>query len=258
MRFGVCTGAEQARLLAQAGYDYIELGVSGALSPEQPEEEVMPALHAALAGTGLAAETYNVLLPGNLKVVGPDTDPVRQGKYLEEAFRRAASLGGQVAVFGSGGSRRIPAGWARAEAQGQAADFLRLCGAAAARHGMAVAVEPLNLSECNFLNSVAEAAALVQEAGHPAVGVLSDLYHVTQDGHSYSETREAPGLRHVHVAGAGRRAPAAEDYEYLRGYFAVLKGRGYDARVSIEGQWDDMASQAAASLAVLRRAWAEA
>ena len=121
---------------------------------------------------------------------------------------------------------------------------------------MQIVIEPLNVTECNILNSVAEGVRLAQAADHPAIRVLSDLYHVDHDRQSYEETREAAALlRHVHVAGLGRRAPAAEDHEFLRGYFAVLKASGYAGRISIEGSWENLGAQASESLAVLRRAW---
>ena len=260
MRFGICTGPENRDALAEAGYDYIELAVAGALRPEQPEEEVMPPLRAAFASFLVKPEAYNVLLPGDLKVVGPEADAARQERYLEATFARAASLGGQVAVFGSGAARGIPAGWALEEARRQVREFLGRGGAAAARHGITIAIEPLNVTECNFINSVAEAVVLAREVNHPAVAVLSDLYHVDHDGQSYAETREAvPLLRHVHVAGAvGRRAPTSEDYEFLRDYLAVVKASGYDGRISIEGGWEDLPRQAPEALDVLRRAWEEA
>ena len=121
---------------------------------------------------------------------------------------------------------------------------------------MTLAIEPLNIAECNFINSVAEAAALAGEAAHSCIAVLSDLYHVTHDGQDYAETRDAmPLLRHVHVAGAGRRAPIDADFAYLRVYFAVLKEEGYSGRISIEANWDNLEEQAAEARQVLQRAW---
>ena len=244
----------------EQAYDYVEWGIASHLKPEQPEEAIMPPLRAALADSRLLPETFNLLLPGDLKVVGPETDPARQERYLETAFRRAQAVGGRLAVFGSGGARGIPSGFSPDEAHAQVIAFLRLCGPAAARHGMEVAIEPLNRTECNHINSVTEGSALAQEVGHPAVGVLSDLYHVTQEEQSYEETRQAaPWLRHVHVAGAqDRRAPVAEDRAFLRPYFAVLKESGYAGRISIEGTWSDLPAQASAALDVLRQAWDEA
>ena len=256
MRFGICTGPENQDALAAAGCDYIELTVSGTLQPEKPDDEVMPPLRAAFAASTLQPEAYNVLLPGDLKVVGPETDAARQERYLETAFARAASLGGRIAVFGSGAARGIPAGWPREDAQRQVREFLRRGGAAAARHGITIAIEPLNVDECNFINSVAEAVALAREVNHPDVAVLSDLYHVDHDGQSYEETRAAaPWLRHVHVAGAGRRAPQPADHAFLRDYLAVVKATGYEGRISIESSWEDQSAQAPEALAVVRRAW---
>ena len=256
MRYGVCAPLEALEIVTAAGYDYIEPPVTGILQPERPDAEIMPPLLEKFAASRLKPETYNLLLPGDLRVVGPETDASRQERYLGTAFGRAASLGGKIAVFGSGGARRVPDGWPRDDAYAQIASFLTLCGDASERHGMTVEIEPLNSSECNILNSVAEALEFVVELGHPAVGVLSDLYHVTYDRQSYQETRDAGAfLRHVHVAGAGRRAPAATDHNYLREYFTVLKDTGYSGRISIECGWDNRDTQAAEALQTLRRAW---
>ena len=217
---------------------------------------MLPALAGQFAAWPLKPEVFNLLLPGDLVVLGPHRDFARQQRYLETAFRRASQLGGQIIVFGSGGARRLPDGLSVSEAHTQMLAFLAACGSAAQRHQMSLAIEPLNRNECNIINSVAEAVALARELGHPAVGVLSDLYHVTHDGQSCAETRDAlPWLRHVHVAGLGRRGPCAADFAYLRGFFAVLKEAGYTGRVSIEASWKDLETQAAEAFEVVRGAW---
>lgn len=256
MRFGICASLADLEVVTAAGYDYIEPPVTALLQPEQPEADIMPPLLTRLAASRLKPESFNLLLPGDLKVVGPEIDPERQTAYLDTAFRRAKMLGGEIAVFGSGGARRLRDGWPQAEASRQITAFLGRCGDAAQRHGMAVAIEPLNSAECNFINSVAEALAFAKEANHPAVAVLSDLYHIAHDGQSYDETRDAASrLRHVHVAGIGRRAPAADDHEFLTGYLSVLKQIGYSGRISIEANWEDLEAQAADALQVLKCAW---
>ena len=256
MRFGICAPLDALQAVTEAGYDYLEPPVTGMLQPERPNSEIMPLLQERFAVSRLKPEAFNLLLPGDLKVVGPDVDAARQQRYLETAFRRAGQIGGQIAVFGSGGARRIPDAWPLEEAHAQVLAFLTRCGDAAGQYGVAVAIEPLNTAECNFINSVSEAAALATELAHPAVGVLSDLYHVTHDSQSYDETRGAVAwLRHVHVAGVGRRAPTAEDRDYLQEYFAVLKDAGYSGRISIEANWDTLGEQAAEARQVLERAW---
>lgn len=260
MRFGVCASLEHLPVLAAAGYDYIESSVAPMLKPEQPEGNVMPGLQASLDGQALTPEAFNVFLPGDLKVTGPDVDPARQERYLASAFSRVAALGGSIVVFGSGGSRNVPDGFSRADAERQITDFLRLAAPLAAAQNVTVVIEPLNTGECNIINSVAEGMNYVRAVNHPNIQVLSDLYHVALEGQSFEETRAAgTSLRHVHVAGAeGRRAPNAEDVDYLAAYFRVLKEMNYAGRVSVEGGWKDLPSQAAETLDVLRRAWERA
>lgn len=257
MRFGVCASFEHLHSLAAAGYDYVEASVAPVLKPEQPEEAILPGLQESLAASSLTPEAFNVFLPGDLKVVGPQVDAPRQERYLTSAFARVASLGGKIVVFGSGGSRNVPEGVDRANAERQIVEFLRRAGPLAAAQNVTVAIEPLNRGECNIINSVAEGMEYVQAVSHPNIQVLSDLYHVALEGQSFEETRAAgPALRHVHVAGAeGRRAPNAEDVDYLTPYFRVLKEMGYDGRVSVEGGWTDLPGQAAETLDVLHRAW---
>ena len=256
MRFGVCAPLQALDALAAAGFDYFEPPVTGLLQPDQPEAGVLPPLLAALSTSQLKPETFNLLLPNDLKVVGPSTDSVRQMLYLEAAFKRAAKLGGKLLVFGSGGARRVPDGWPLEKAHQQVSAFLTTAGTIAGHFGMTIVIEPLNVAECNHINSVREAAALAEEVNHPCVGVLSDLYHITHDSQSYHETRDAARwLRHVHVAGLGRRAPTAADFEYLREYFAVLKAAGYAGCVSIEANWDDLEEQAAEARETTGRAW---
>lgn len=249
MRFGFCASAEQSALIAAAGYDYLEWPLAPMM--EIPTEETV------LAGLKLQPEAFNVFLPGDLKVVGTEVDPARQTRYLESAFARAAALGGKVVVFGSGRSRRVPDGFEREIAERQTIEFLRRCAPPAAAEGITLVIEPLNTGECNHINSVAEAVALAQAVDHPAVRVLSDLYHVSFEGQSYGETRAAGSwLHHVHVAGAeGRRVPNAEDVDYLAAFFRVLKESDYSGRISVEGTSNDLPREAAEALAVLHRAW---
>ena len=259
MRFGVCAGPEDAGILRAAGYDYIELGVNSHLSPLRPEQDVMPQLLAALDASGLQSEAFNVMLPGELKVVGPDTaiDLPKQSAYLAAAFSRAARAGGKIVVFGSGGARRVPDGFPRERAEDQIVGFLKRAGEEAGKYAITIAVEPLNISECNILNSVSETMETVGRVGHPHVRALSDLYHVAHDGQPYLETAAAgAALAHVHVAGQrDRKAPQRGDEAYLAEYFRAVRQAGYGARVSIEAGWDDLATDAGAALAVMRAAW---
>lgn len=260
MRFGICTGVDHLPLLEQAGYDYLEASVAGTLRPEMAEEDVLPDLNKRVGVSPLKVEAFNVFLPGDLKVVGEAVDAARQERYLTAAFARVSSLGGQVVVFGSGGARQIPEGFSRETARRQVEEFLHRCGSAAAPHDVLLAIEPLNRRECNHINSVAEALEIAQAVGHPNIGVLADLYHIMEEGQSLDETRSAGRLLfHAHVAGAeNRRAPGREDVPFLTPFFRALKDINYAGRVSVEGGWADLPTQASETRAALRQAWEEA
>jgi sugar phosphate isomerase/epimerase len=241
-------------VLAAAGFDYVEWPLreiaaldEGAYGRLREHARTLP----------LTPEAYNVMLPGAIKVTGPDADLVALERYLQAAYARAAELGGRVAVFGSGGSRNVPEGWGREDAALQLEEACRVAGDVAARHGLIIAVEPLSARESNLVNTVEEGAALVRRVDHPAVRVLSDLYHVAAGGESFEGTVSAgPLLAHVHVATPKDRAMPLPGCggDVLARYFRALKAAGYDGRVSVEGGWSP--EEAAAGAAYLRETWA--
>jgi len=257
MRFGCCAGPEMGEVLAQAGYDYIELSVSRHLQPEMDSQE-WDALHRDIEGQPLPVEVFNTFLPADLKVTGPSVDAERIGRYLKVALERAAGLGGEVIVFGSGGARGIPEGFPRKRAWQQLLDFVRRAGEEAARVGMLIAIEPLNRAECNVLTDLEEAVQLAREADHPQMRVLADLYHMVREAEPMARLLTAgEWIAHVHVADTDRRAPGSGSYPYPA-FFAALRQIGYDGRCSIECRWEDLAAECAAALQFLRQGWDEA
>lgn len=257
MKFGCCATWDKARAVADAGYDYIEPPVAGALKPESPWDSTP---FAAASACPLIPEAFNVMLPRDLAIVGPEVDGHRVQRYLETAFLRLDKVGARLVVFGSGRSRRVPDGFPREKAREQIEGFLRSCASLAATYGLIVAVEPLNSGECNIINSVIEGMRYVRAVDASAVGVLCDLYHVDREGQSYLDIREAgEALRHVHVAGReNRRIPTHADLDYLTSFFRVLKHSGYSERISIEAGAVTDVAEAATGLEILRRAWSDA
>jgi sugar phosphate isomerase/epimerase len=261
MKFGCCTSAANAGLLANAGYDYIELGVSSDLKPLETEASPVDALKSILKTADLPVEAFNLFVPGSLKITGPERRIDLLKDYVAVAAERAAELGGKVIVFGSGGARQVPSGYDFEIAEREIVTFLRDIADILAANGIELAIEPLQRSECNIINSVAEGAAIVKRVGRTdVINVLSDQYHVLSDKQSYDETANAGSmLRHVHVAlGADRHPPTLTDLSELAAYFRALKSAGYDRRVSIEANWKDLYKDAAEALSVLKLAWAEA
>ena len=82
-------------------------------------------------------------------------------------------------------------------------DILRAAGAEAARKGMRIVLEPISARELNYLTTVEEVMAILEEVGSDHVGVLVDTYHVDKDGQSFEEvlgkTHEEGKIGRAHV-----------------------------------------------------------
>lgn len=260
MRFGICTNAiTNAQLLAGASLDYVEENVQSFLKPRDDDAAAWSERLAAARRCGRPIETAACFLPGDLPCVGPQVDRAAIRAWSVTAFARAAEAGLSVIVFGSGGSRRIPDGWDRAEARRQFVDLLRELGPLAAAKGVTLAVEPLNTGECNFITSVDEGGSIVREAAVTGVRLLADIYHMMRDGEGpESIRRNGDLLVHVHVAEREKRTAPGVAGDDLRPYLRALADTGYRGRISIESGWADLAGQLEPALASLRTQFAEA
>ena len=242
MQFGCCCSIEQAEIARTAGFAYVECTIVSLL-PEATEAMFAPILEKYLAAP-LPVRAFNVFLPGDLKVVGPEVDWPRIQTYVRTALRRVRLIGAEMVVFGSGGARRIPEGFDRAEAETQLADFLHLVADVAAIHGITVVIEPLNRKESNVLNSVPEGVALARRVNQPAIQVLADFYHMDEEQEPLRHLVEYKDwLAHIHVADTGRRAPGTGDYPYAE-FVELLRQANYDGMISIECRWEDFAAEA--------------
>jgi sugar phosphate isomerase/epimerase len=250
MRVGCCISTlDQLEVLEQTGADFCELQVTRLARLEASE---FAALAARLAGSSAPARRANVLLPSDLAVVGPMVDVDRLHEYLQLALDRLSGLGVEVAVFGSGASRRVPDGFDGGRALDQLAEFVRRLAAAAAERRITVAVEHLRREETNLLNTLADAADFIRGRGLVGVALLADVYHLYEERESLDVLADCAGLvAHVHLADSGRRPPGQGDWDLLA-FLAELNRGGYRGDVSIECAWTDFAAEAPAAVAQVR------
>ena len=250
MRFGCCVGLDHIEIVQDAGYDYFELPV-GVVKPESPGSD-FEAVREQVSSYGIAPETWNCLLPADLKVTGEEADIYRIERYLRTAFERIEELGGEVVVFGSGGARKVPDGFPGDEARDQIIEFVTLAGQIAGTHGLVIAIEPLNIKETNIINSVAEGLEIVRDADHPFVKLLADLYHIQEENEPLQHIIEAGSeLVHTHTADTGRYYPGSGTYPN-REFMEALRSVGYNDRMSVECRWDDFAIECKKALEFLR------
>lgn len=238
MRFGACVDYVWISELEAAGFDYLEFVLSRLATME--EEEYQKVCE-AVEGSSLKIEACNGFFPAGIQVTGPEVDYEKVREYAETAMARAAKVGCKIAVLGSGGARRVPENFDFAEAYEQFGKVLKICGDAAARYGITIALEPLRRAETNFINTVEEGLALCKKVNHPHVKCLADFYHVFCNEESLKAIKEAgEWLVHAHLARANidRHIPYEGDREACETWAAALKECGYDARISLEGKFE--------------------
>ena len=255
MKIGFCAKLDRIKEVKTAGYDYIELPVSGIAA--WTEDEFKKNLE-ILKTAGIPALSFNVLFPGDIKLVGPASKDDEIIAYLQKAFARVQALGGKTVVFGSGGSRKRPEEITYDQAFRRLVDVARLIGETAAQYGITIVIEPLNRSETNMINSVAEGACLRAAVNHPNVKLLADYFHVAKEGHDPADLARIGGIAHCHIATEiGREAPlkAEEGFSKL---FSAMKQTGYQGLISVEGKCDDLLKDGPVTVALLKKLWDEA
>lgn len=249
------TVANALGFLADAGFDFVECPVRLVMQPPGGD---FTSLQKTVQSSRIPATAFNILVPAQMPLVGPNRNMEKTTAYLQEAFARIAQLGGRLVVFGSGGARRVPEGYSSEAARTELIEFLRSAAEAAEPHGITIAVEPLNKRETNIIHTIAEGVSLAEQTACGNVAGLADTYHMDAEGEP-AETLIpfAARLAHVHVADTGRLAPGTGGYDYSR-LRRCLDAGGYSGRISIECKWNDFLTEAPQALAILRRAWSAA
>lgn len=251
MQYGVCGDPAMGLLAKNFGFDYFEWSVGGLLHPREDESVFLAALD-QVRSVALPCPVLNVFLPGDLKITGPEANLATLREYVTTAFRRALIAGVDTIVFGSGGARRIPDGFDRDQAWSQLVNFCKMLGPIAENYSVKIAIEPLNLEECNVLNTVEEAASLAHEVNHANIRLLVDGFHWAKDSNSESGVlNNAEMLIHAHIATRiGRKPPSQEDK--CAGFLNLLRQSGYQGRISIEGNIQNPAAELPEALMILR------
>jgi sugar phosphate isomerase/epimerase len=143
--------------------------------------------------------------------------------------------------------------------------------AAGERAGVPVALEPSHLSESeasSFLSSLAEAEALLDEAGLPEVGLMADNHHLWDTPTLEDDVRRlGRRIRGLHVcdrlaADRGDRVPPTEGVTSPERLVRLVRAQGFDGSLDVEifstpdGFWalpvDEAARRAYAGARALR------
>ena len=244
MKYGICTSAEVAAKAKQCGYDYIEPALQIVANMSEEEFDIFLETMKAADMKCLAMCGF---FPPTIKLVGDEADFEKIKSYIEFSLSRAAKLGAETVVFGSGAARTIPEGADVEKCTAQLVSAIKYAGEVAAKYGITIVIEPLNANETNMATTVPDAVRFVKMVNLPNVKTMVDFHHFHIMNEDYSELFEVKEyLAHMHIARgtADRGVPHLEsDREYLKEVFGVIKELGYDGTLTIEAIYKDFPTE---------------
>lgn len=258
---GVCTSYSNAELIRSLGYSFVEEGVGRFLIPDEKSggDAQFERNLAAAKSVGVQVRSYTSFFPGDLKSVGPELHHEAILQRADLALKRAKEVGSVNIVFGSGGSRRIPDGFDRETAKQQHIELSRKMAPLAEKHGITISIEPLNKSETNFVNSLADGAEIVTAVNNPWFRLLCDIYHMKKDDEGPEQIRKYGKLiTHCHIAEKANRTPPGVEGDDFRPYFKALKKIKYKNGLSLECRWNDFEAEVKNAIGVIQTQWKEA
>jgi len=254
---GVCTSYDKASLLKNLGYSYIEENVGRFLIPEAGDEQYKKNFD-ALQAVQLPVRSYVSFIPGAIKSVGPDANHDALLARADLAFKRAKECGSSFVVFGSSASRAIPAGFDRQKAKEQHIAVSQKMALLAEKHQIVVAIEPLNRSETNFINSLAEGVEIIEGVNHPRFRLLCDIYHMLKDNEGPEQiVKYGQYIVHCHIAEKQNRTPPGVAGDDFKAYFRALRKIKYKGGLSLECRWKDFDNEVKVAVGVLQKQFSE-
>jgi len=240
---GVCTSFENDSLLHAAGFAYIEESARKILSPAVPDSTFKSQL-ARIRKMKLKLETCNLFMPGTIRLFGKEANEQQILGYVDSLMQRAKIAGVKIIVFGSAGSRKLLEGQDPVQSKKELIAISRKMAEVAKKYDRIIAMESLNTSEDNFMNSLQIVTDVAQQVNHPNFRLTVDLYHMKKEGESPDDILKAgPYLVHCHIAEKeGRRAPGTSKEDF-KPYFAAMRKANYKGRIMIESGWKNMAEE---------------
>ena len=139
-------------------------------------------------------------------------------------------------VLGSPKQRNVMPGHTPEETWDWTVEVFRDSALVAEGQGVTLCVEALQPNLTNFVNTLSEAARLVEEVGHPNLQFMLDVCSASaaEDEPVDALVRKfAPLLRHVHVNDANGRGPGFGDVDFVP-ILGALVDAGYEGFASIE------------------------
>jgi len=234
--------AQQCVFARALGYDGLEVAPFTLTdAPDALPADQVAATRRAATDAGIAIVGLHWLLvkPAGLSITTSDAAVrARTVDVMRRLVDLCAELGGTYLVHGSPAQRRVPDGVAHATALARANECWARAGEHAQAAGVTYCIEPLSRDQTDVVNTLAEAVAVVDAIGNPALRTMLDTCSAGS-----TEIDPLPALAdrylrsghlaHVQVNDRNRRGPGEGD-DRFGPLLATLRRAGYGGVVAVE------------------------
>ena len=230
MQFALCNEVlqplpfeQQCALAAALGYDALEVAPFTLAADPMNLTDGQAGVYRRMAeDQGLAISGLHWLLvaPAGLSIVDADAKVrERTVAVMRRLVEVCAAMGGRYLVHGSPKQRSVPPGSGRDEALARARDCFAQAAAAATGCGVTYCIEPLSTRETDLVNTVAEAARIVDEIGSPGLKTMIDCSAAGQTepqsvADLMAQWMPTGRIAHVQVNDPNRRGPGQGDMRF--------------------------------------------
>lgn len=219
--------------LKAAGFDGVEIPIlAGNLEPAAHRKVAQALKDSGLqcsASTAMPGDTYN-------SISADASERAQAVEFLKRVVDCSQAVGADVLI----GPFYQPLGLftgvgPTVEEKAYGADSMRAVAEHAATRDVRLAVEYLNRFECYFLNTLADAAALVKAVDHPSFSTMVDTFHANIEEKDPAAAIQAHSevIGHVHISENDRGTPGSGQVDF-GAIMAALKAINYDGWYTIE------------------------
>ena len=249
MKFALCNEvlaplpfAEQCRIAAALGYAGLEVAPFTVTDePAAMTDQAARDLANIAAGHGLVITGLHWLLvkPAGLSITSPDAAVhANTVAFMRRLCELCAAMGGKYLVHGSPKQRMLADGETKDVALARATAAFVAAGEAARANRITYCIEPLSRDQTPLINTVAEAATIVQAVNNPHLSTMIDTSSA-----GLAETESIPDLinrwlptgliGHVQVNDPNRRGPGQGEMKFGP-ILKALSTNGFSGFVAVE------------------------
>jgi D-psicose/D-tagatose/L-ribulose 3-epimerase len=230
MKFALCNEVlqplafeRQCEMATQLGYDGLEVAPFTLAADPMDITDVQAREFRRVAeshGLSITGLHWLLVAPAGLSIVADDRElRAKTVRVMRRLIELCALMGGKYLVHGSPKQRSVPPGVTREAALQRATECFAQAAQAASDAGVVYCVEPLSRRETDLLNTVAEAAQIVDEINSPALKTMIDCSAAGQtETQSVSELMAqwmpTGHIAHVQVNDPNRRGPGQGEMKF--------------------------------------------